>query len=95
MPEDRRWYKNAATATQRRMFGRFHGTGSELERKYRIALGLYVVLGVVVWFTIGEGKVPVFGRLIEIRWIPIFILATFAFRTGMAIQADRIRRGKD
>ena len=71
------------------------GPEQEMERKYRIALALYVVLAVVVWFTIGEGKVPVFGRLIEIRWVPIFILATFAFRTVMAMQADRIRRSKD
>jgi hypothetical protein len=69
-------------------------TGSELERKYRIALALYAVLAVLVWFTIGEGKVEVFHRMIEIRWVPIFILATFAFRTVMAMQAERIRRGK-
>ena len=68
--------------------------GSDLERKYRIALGLYAVLAVLVWFTIGEGKVEVFHRLIEVRWIPIFVLATFAFRTVMAMQAERIRRGK-
>ena len=68
--------------------------GSELEHKYRIALALYAVLAVLVWFTIGEGKVEVFHRMIEVRWVPIFILATFAFRTVMAMQADRIRRGK-
>jgi hypothetical protein len=68
------------------------GTGSALERKYRIAMVLYGVLAIVSWFTIGEGSVPVFGRMIEIRWIPIFVLATFAFRTVMAMQADRIRR---
>jgi hypothetical protein len=71
------------------------GARTELERKYGIALALYGVLAVLVWFTIGEGKISVFGRLIEIRWVPIFILATFAFRTVMAMQADRIRRGKD
>ena len=71
------------------------GTRTELERKYGIALVLYVVLAVLVWFTIGEGKISVFGRLVEIRWVPIFILATFAFRTVMAMQADRIRRGKE
>ena len=70
------------------------GTRTELERKYGIALALYVVLAVLVWFTIGEGKVEVFHRLIEVRWIPIFVLATFAFRTVMAMQAERIRRGK-
>jgi hypothetical protein len=72
-------------------------TGSQavsgLDRKYRLALGLYAVLAVVAWFTIGEGTVAVFGRQVEIRWIPVFILGTFAFRTVMTMQADRIRRG--
>ena len=68
------------------------GTGRGLERKYRIAMALYGVLAVVAWFTIGEGSIPVFGRMVEIRWIPIFVLATFAFRTVMVMQAERIRR---
>jgi hypothetical protein len=90
-----RWPQNVAALAAKRREERLGSTGLELERKYRIALALYVVLAVVVWFTIGEGKVPVFGRLIEIRWIPIFVLATFAFRTVMAMQADRIRRSKE
>ncbi len=40
----------------------FHSTGAELDRKYWIALGLYAVLAVLVWFTMGEGTVLVFGR---------------------------------
>jgi hypothetical protein len=89
-----RWPRNlAAEAVKQREEGP-GATGSELERKYRIALALYAVLAVLVWFTIGEGKIEVFHRMIEIRWVPIFILATFAFRTVMAMQADRIRRGK-
>jgi len=68
------------------------GTARELEWKYRIAMALYGVLAVVAWFTIGQGSVPVLGRMVEIRWIPIFVLATFAFRTAIAMQADRIRR---
>ncbi len=79
-------------AEQKRGEDEAAGTGSELERKYRIAMALYGVLAVVAWFTIGKGSVPVFGRMVEIRWIPIFVLATFAFRTVMAMQADRIRR---
>jgi hypothetical protein len=63
-----------------------------LDRKYWIALGLYAVLGVVAWFTIGAGSVDVLGRQIEIRWIPVFVLGTFAFRTYVAMQAERIRR---
>ncbi|HTX75718.1 MAG TPA: hypothetical protein VMD29_05885 [Terracidiphilus sp.] len=79
-------------AERERIEGEPARTGSEMERKYRIALALYGVLAVVAWFTIGEGSVPVFGKMIEIRWIPVFVLATFAFRTVMAMQADRIRR---
>jgi len=89
-----RWLQNMEALAAKRREERLGSTGSELERKYGIALALYVVLAVLVWFTIGEGKISVFGRLIEVRWVPIFILATFAFRTVMAMQADRIRRGK-
>jgi hypothetical protein len=86
---------NAARSREERPEVGSGSSGPGLERKFGIALALYVVLAVLVWFTIGEGKISVFGRLIEIRWVPIFILATFAFRTVMAMQADRIRRGKD
>jgi hypothetical protein len=70
-------------------------TGSDLERRYPIALLLYVVLAVLVWFTVGDGTVIVFGRPVEMRWIPLLILATFAFRTMLVRQADKIRRGDD
>jgi hypothetical protein len=81
-------------AERERTEGETAKAAGQLERKYRIALALYGVLAVVAWFTIGEGSIPAFGRMIEIRWIPIFVLASFAFRTVMAMQADRIRRGK-
>jgi len=64
-----------------------------LKRRYPVALALYAVLGILVWFTMGEGTIIVFGRPVEMRWIPILILATFAFRTVMARQADKIRNG--
>jgi hypothetical protein len=73
--------------------GASNPSASNVERKYRIALALYVVLAVLVWFTIGEGRVEVFGKLIEMRWIPIFVLAMLVFRTVMAMQVERIRRG--
>jgi hypothetical protein len=68
-------------------------TGSDLERRYPIALAMYGGLAVLVWFTIGEGSVVVMGRPVEVRWVVEFILAMFVFRTVMAMQADRIRRG--
>jgi hypothetical protein len=67
--------------------------GSDLERRYPIALAMYGVLAVLVWFTIGEGAVQLLGRPVEVRWVVLFILAMFVFRTVMAMQADRIRRG--
>jgi len=67
--------------------------GSELERRYPVALALYAGLAVAAWFTMGEGTVVLFGRPVELRVIPVLILGTFAFRTVMALQADRIRRG--
>jgi uncharacterized RDD family membrane protein YckC len=70
------------------------GSSLSIERKYGIALALYAVLAVLAWFTIGEGTVAAFGRQIEIRWVPVFILGTFAFRTYIAMQAERIRRGR-
>jgi hypothetical protein len=68
-------------------------TDSDLERRYPVALALYAVLAVLVWFTVGEGSIIVFGRPVEVRWIPILILATFAFRTMLVRQAEKIRRG--
>jgi hypothetical protein len=96
MRDDRRWYENAATAEQRRMMEGLHITGSDLERKYWVALGLYGVLGVLVWFTMGEGKVLVYGRLVELRLVPLIVIGGFALRTVLARQAERIRRqGED
>ena len=67
-------------------------SGSDLERRYPIALAVYGVLAVLVWFTIGNGAVGLFGRPVEVRWVVEFILAMFVFRTVMAMQADRLRR---
>jgi hypothetical protein len=67
-------------------------SGVRAERKYWIALGLYGVLAALVWVTLGEGKTLVFGRMVEIRWIPEFVLGMFVFRTYVARTADRIRR---
>ena len=68
-------------------------TGSELQRRYPIALLLYGVLAVLAWFTIGEGTIIAFGRPVELRLIPILILALFALRTMLVHQADKIRHG--
>ena len=70
-------------------------TGSDLEKRYPIALGLYLILAVLVWFTLGEGKVLVAGKQVELRWLPLIILGGLALRTVLARHAERIRRSGD
>ena len=67
--------------------------GSELDRRFPVALALYGILAVLVWFTVGEGTVVAFGRPVELRLIPILVIGSFALRTVLARQADRIRSG--
>ena len=66
-----------------------------VERKFWAALGLYAILAVVIWFTLGEGTTLVFGKPVAIRAIPLFVIGMFVFRTVMAREADKIRRRRD
>jgi hypothetical protein len=67
---------------------------SRMSKRYPVALFLYVMLGVLVWFTVGDGTVVVLNHRVEMRWIPLFVIGTFVLRTVLARQADRIRRGE-
>jgi len=90
-----RWlpgWKSPYSAEQKRMVRERHSTGSELERKYWVALVLYGVLAALVWFTMSEGKVLVWGKPVDLRLVPLIILGGLALRTVLALQADRIRR---
>jgi hypothetical protein len=68
------------------------GAGSDLERKYWVALGLYAVLAVLVWFTMDAGKILIHGRAVDLRLVPLIVLGGLALRTVLALQADKIRR---
>jgi len=70
------------------------GTNSERtrDRKFWIALALFAILAVGIWFTFGEATVFLFGRQVQLRLIPLFVIGTFVFRTYMAREADKIRR---
>src|ERR1700722_16379686 len=65
---------------------------ANLERRFPVALGLYAVLALLVWFTMGEGKVLVHGRPVELRLVPLIVIGGLALRTVLAHQAERIRR---
>jgi hypothetical protein len=57
-------------------------------------MAAYAILAVAAWFTLGEGSILIQGRPVEIRLLPLFVLGVLAFRTWLARQADRIRRGE-
>jgi hypothetical protein len=65
--------------------------GGELARKFRVAMILYAILAALSWFTL-DGKIPVGGKLVELKLIPLVIIGGFALRTMLAMKAEKIRR---
>ena len=49
-------------------------SGTDLDKRFPVALVLYVGLAALIWFTMDAGKVLVMGRPVEIRWIPLIII---------------------
>jgi hypothetical protein len=86
---------NLELAARKRRIESLHSTGLDLDRKYWVALALYAVLAALAWFTLGEGKVFVGARPVELRLIPLVILGGLALRTVLARHAEKIRRGGD
>ena len=78
-------------AQERKMTG-LQSAGSDLDRKFWTALALFAILAALVWFTMGEGTVLVFGRPVEMRLIPLIVIGGLALRTVLARQAEKIRR---
>jgi hypothetical protein len=65
--------------------------GSPLEKKYWVALVLYAVLALLSWFTL-DARIPVGGRLVELKLVPLVIIGGLALRTVVAMKAEKVRR---
>ena len=74
---------------------RLKRSGDDLDKRFPVALGIYAVLAVLVWFTMDAGKILVFRKPVEMRWIPLIIIGGLALRTVLARSAEKIRRGGD
>jgi hypothetical protein len=70
-------------------------SGSDLDLKFWIALGLYAVLAVLAWFTVGEGTIFVEGKPVALRLFPLIIIGGMALKTVLARHAEKIRRDGD
>ncbi len=64
----------------------------DLDRKFWAALAMFAVLAVVVWLTIGDGSVLVFGKPVELKLIPLIVIGGMVLRTVLARKAEKIRR---
>jgi hypothetical protein len=85
--------ENAESAGER-SGGKPDATERSLNRKYWLALGMYLILALLAWLTLGEDRILVFGRPVEMRLVPLAVLGLFALRTYLAREADKIRREK-
>ncbi len=72
--------------------GKLDRSGADLDRKFWAAMAMFAVLAVVVWLTMGEGSVLVFGKSVELRLIPLIVIGGMALRAVLARQAEKIRR---
>jgi len=84
---------NTYRAEPKRMVEGTADAGSGLDRKYWAALGMFAVLAILAWLTMGEGKVLVFGRPVELRLVPLIVIGGLALRTVLARNAEKIRKG--
>ncbi len=69
-----------------------HRSVGAVDRKFWVALALFAFLAALVWFTMGEGTVLVFGNRVETRLIPLIVIGAMALRTVLARQAEKIRK---
>jgi hypothetical protein len=84
---------NSERAGEKRMADGLKRTGADLDRKFWVALALYGVLAALAWFTLGEGRILVDGRPVELRLFPLILIGGMTLKTVLARHAEKIRRG--
>jgi uncharacterized membrane protein YgcG len=82
-------------------------TGSDLDRKFWVAMALFAILAALAWFTLGEawvfvpwfelseGKIIAVSNPVQMRLLPLIVIGGFALKTILARHAEKIRRGGD
>jgi len=53
---------------------------------------MFAVLAVVIWLTMGDGSVLVFGKPVQLKLIPLIVIGGLELRTVLARHAEKIRR---
>ncbi|MGB8030778.1 MAG: hypothetical protein WCF30_14085 [Terracidiphilus sp.] len=65
---------------------------ADLDRKFWVALTMFAVLAVLVWLTMGDGSVLVFGKPVELKLVPLIVIGGLVLRMVLARHAEKIRR---
>jgi hypothetical protein len=65
------------------------------QKRFYVALALYAVLALLVWFAMDGSSVPVGNGQVSIRGLTYALLAFFAARTILHWNAERIRAEKE
>jgi hypothetical protein len=64
-------------------------------KKFYLALGIYAVLGLLIWTVMVDVPLPVGNGQIGIRSLTLIVLALFAVRTVLHWRAEQIRDEQD
>ena len=93
--ERRRDKRKAVTGSL--VLSRSSAPGFQMDQKKRfyLAMALYVVLALLVWFTMDDSSVPVAGGQVSLRTLTFALLGFFAARTVLHWNAERIRAEKE
>jgi len=67
----------------------------QLESRYRVAMVLYAGLAVAAWFLLGDAKLAVAGRPVELRLVPVIVLAAAALKTALFRKAEQVRGSRE